>query len=220
MNKKTSSSKQSTTQEPRAILLLSGGIDSPVAGYLMQRKGLDSTALHFANTKLAGEESVDKCRKLAKIVGIKKLIIIPFDDLQAEIVRSCTHKYYYVLMRRLMLKIAECVAEKECADFLITGDNLGQVGSQTLENMGVIDRATNMTVLRPILCNDKIETIRVAEKIGTFEISKGPELCCLLGPKHPATRSQIDRILAEEEKLQTERMIDDALKNLYEEQAL
>lgn len=201
----------------KAILLLSGGIDSPVAGYLMQKKGLDLIALHFANTKLAGEEGTEKCRKLARLLGIRRLLVIPFDEQQAEFVRECAHKYYYVLMRRLMLKIAERIAKREGASYLITGDNLGQVGSQTLPNMVVIDRATTMEVLRPILCNDKIETIRIAERIGTFETSKGPELCCLLGPKHPATKSKLEAIEAEEKKLDVQKMIEDACNAMQEE---
>jgi thiamine biosynthesis protein ThiI len=207
-------------EKTKAILLLSGGIDSPVAGHLMREKGLESVALHFANTKLAGNESVDKCKKLAKLIGVNKLLVIPFDEQQAELVRKCTHKYYYILMRRLMLKIAEQVATKEGAAYLITGDNLGQVGSQTLDNMTVIDRATNMEVLRPILCNDKVETINIAEKIGTFETSKGPEMCCLLGPKHPATKSKLDVILFEEQKIDSDLLISESINQMYEEKIL
>jgi len=146
----------------------------------------------------------------------EKHIVIKLGTQLAEIVKQCKHKYYYILQRRLFLRIAEIIAKKEGYEYLITGDNLGQVGSQTLSNMCVIDKATSMTVLRPILCNDKNETIAIARKIGTYETSEGPELCSLLGPKSPATSSHLYYINSEEKNLDMASLINQAMETLSE----
>src|SRR3989344_8224046 len=185
----------------KSILLLSGGIDSPAAAHLMQRKGYDIVALHFYNKHIGDSSTKDKCLKLCQILNISKIYFIAFDEQQAEIVRKCTHRYYYILQRRLMWRIAERLAERECAAFLVTGDNLAQVASQTLSNMATIQRAVKIPILRPLLCNDKVETIKLAKETGTYELSIGPEVCCLLGPKHPATRSDPSVIEAEEQRI-------------------
>jgi len=196
----------------KAILLLSGGIDSPVAAHLMQRKGYDIAAVHFYNKHLGSVNTIEKCKKLCEVLGIRKLIVIPFDEQQAEIVRKCTHRFYYIIQRRLMWRIAEQVALQEHAEYLITGENLAQVASQTLSNMQTTQQAVKMLILRPLLCNDKNETIALARKIGTYELSKGPEICCLLGPKHPATASRIDIIENEERKLDIPQLVQESLK--------
>ena len=197
----------------KAILLLSGGIDSPVAAHLMQRKGYTIiAALHFYNKHLGNINTVDKCEHLCKKLTIKKLIMIPFDEQQAEIVRKCNHRFYYIIQRRLMWRIAEKIAKKENAQYLITGENLAQVASQTLSNMQTTQSAVQISILRPLLCNDKVETIAVAREIDTYEISKGPEVCCLLGPKHPATSSSKDIIEKEEEKIDVKNLIEESLK--------
>ena len=192
----------------KSLLLLSGGIDSPVAAHLMQRKGyVIVAALHFFNKHVGDINTVEKCEELCKKLNIKKLLTIPFDEQQAEIVRKCAHKYYYIIQRRLMWRIAERIAEQEGATSLITGDNLGQVASQTLSNMCTIQKAVSISILRPLLCNDKVETIAIAREIGTYDISKGPEMCCLLGPKHPATHSTVEIIEKEEEKIDIEKLV-------------
>ncbi len=198
----------------KAILLLSGGIDSPVAAYLMQKKGLELTALHFYNKHLADINTVEKCTTLCQKLNISKLYIIPFDEQQAEIVKKCAHRYYYILQRRLMLRIAEALAQKENARFLVTGDNLGQVASQTLSNMTTIQRAVKIQILRPLLCFDKNETIKIARQINTYEISKGPEVCCLLGPKHPATQSKPEVIEAEEKRIDINNLLTISLNQI------
>ncbi len=197
----------------KAILLLSGGIDSPVAAHLMQKQGLGLAALHFYNRHLGDIDTVAKCRALCEKLGIARLYLIPFDEQQAEIVRKCTHRYYYILQRRLMWRIAEKLAEREGAAFLVTGDNLAQVASQTLSNMTTIQRAVKIPILRPLLCNDKVETIKLAKEIGTYDLSTGPEVCCLLGPKHPATGSDPAVIEAEERKVDVAQLVNVSLSS-------
>jgi thiamine biosynthesis protein ThiI len=198
----------------KALLLLSGGIDSPVAAHLMQKKGYEITALHFYNKHIGDINTVEKCMKLCQQLNIHTLITIAFDQQQAELAKNCTHRFYYILQRRLMLRIAERIAEQENIPYLITGDNLAQVASQTLSNMTTIQQAIKMAILRPILCNDKVETIKIAREIGTYEISKGPEVCCLLGPKHPATRSTPAIIEEEEKKIDINNLVESSVKSV------
>lgn len=197
----------------KAILLLSGGIDSPVAAHLMQKKGFELVAVHFYNKHIGDIDTMGKCKELCGILGIDKLHTIPFDEQQAEVVRKCEHKYYYIITRRLMWRVAEKIAERERAGYLITGENLGQVASQTISNMAVTNAVVKIPVLRPILCNDKNETIKIAREIGTYEISSGPEVCCLFGPKHPATHSTIESIEDEEKKIDVARLVDKAIQS-------
>lgn len=183
----------------KGLLLLSGGIDSPVAGYMMKQRGIGLAAVHFSLEPITDNGPEMKCRKIVDRLGIEKLHIINVAKEYQEIASKCIHKHYFVLTKRLMYRIAEKIAKKEKCDFLITGENLAQVSSQTLENLVVINRAVEIPVLRPLLGFDKSEIIKTAEEIGTFEISKGPEVCDLLGPKHPSTRVD-EKIVLEEEK--------------------
>lgn len=198
----------------KAILLLSGGIDSPVAAHMMQKRGYELVAVHFYNRHAGDINTVDKCVALCKMLGIKKMYLVAFDQQQAEVVRKCTHKYYYIITRRLMWMIAEELAKNENAEALVTGENLAQVASQTLTNMTTIQKVVKMPILRPIMCNDKVETIKYAREIGTYEVSKGPEVCCLFGPKHPATRSTPEIIELEERKIDVGKIVGDSLKNV------
>lgn len=185
----------------KALALISGGIDSPVAAYLVKKLGLDIIALHFSTELFVGKEPEIKARKLAKKIGAKKFISIDVSRDFEKIAKQCNHKYYFVLIKRFMLRKAEEIAKKERCDFIVTGESLGQVSSQTLSNLISITQAIKIPVIRPLLVFDKDEIIKMAKKIGTFEISKGPELCDLLGPKHPATRSSHEKLIEEEKKL-------------------
>ena len=198
----------------KAILLLSGGIDSPVAGYMMKKKGLEIIPLHFSIEPFTNHLPEEKAKKLAKMLGFKKFIVVYQHKQHAEIVEKCNHRYYYILTRRLMLRTAENIAKKEMADFIVTGDNLGQVGSQTLENLVVISKSIKMHILRPLLTNDKNETIALARKIGTYETSIGKEYCTVLGPKNPATRSKLIIIKREESRLNIKKLVNDSLKDI------
>ncbi len=186
----------------KALLLLSGGFDSPVAGKLMQDKGLTLTALHYSFEPLTDNTSVEKSKNLAKHLGIKKLIVIKLGNLLTEISKKCKHKNYFVIQKRLFLKIAEKVAKEQDCEFLITGDNLGQVSSQTLSNLTNITKAVEMKILRPLLAYDKVEITKLAEQFKTYETSKGPEMCDILGPKHPVTKSLLSDIEWDEKNLE------------------
>lgn len=185
----------------KGLLLISGGFDSPVAGYLMQQKGLEIIAVHFSYEPFTDDAPELKSRKAAEILGFKKFITINIAKDCESIAKNCNHRLYFVLTKRLMLRKAEEIARQEGCDFLITGENLAQVSSQTLSNLKSITDSVKMQVLRPLLTYEKTEILALATKIGTYEISKGPEVCDVLGPTHPATKSDLEEIKQEEEKL-------------------
>jgi tRNA uracil 4-sulfurtransferase len=184
----------------KGVALLSGGIDSPVAIHLMQDR-LDIIAVHFHQLPLTDEKEIDKVKELVGMLKLKKLYLIPFAESLKLLVEKCEHKNYFILGKILMFKIAELIADKENAKFLITGENLAQVSSQTLSNLRVITKNLHLEIFRPVLTYDKQEIIDLAKIIGTYDISKGPEICSLLGPKHPATRSNPEAIEKELDKL-------------------
>ncbi len=194
----------------RGIVLLSGGIDSPVAIHLMKDR-LDLVAAHFHQMPLTDEKEIDKVKELVKVLGIRKVYLVPFTPVLKALVESCEHKNYFILQKIAMMRAAQIIAEKENAQYLITGENLGQVSSQTLSNLVSITKHVSLEIFRPLLTYDKEEIIKVAKKIGTYEISKGPEICCLLGPKHPATQSKPEEIGKELEKLDLQRLLQESV---------
>ncbi|MDP3918652.1 MAG: hypothetical protein Q8Q35_01980, partial [Nanoarchaeota archaeon] len=155
-------------------------------------------------------EEVNKVKKLAKHLGVK-LIIIPFVEVFKTIAEECRHRDYYTLTKIAMYKAAEMIANQEKAELLITGENLAQVSSQTLSNMRTIDQQIKLIILRPLLTLDKQEIIDIAMELGTFEISKGPEVCSLLGPNNPATKSKTKYIQEELNKINLDKLIKEAL---------
>ena len=197
----------------KVLLLLSGGIDSAVAAKLLIEQDCEIIALHFSLEPFTDDSGKKKSETIAKKLGIKRLISINCGLQHAKIVESCRHRFYYIVTRRMMLRLAEIIAQKEGCQYLATGDNLGQVGSQTLENMKVISQAVQLEILRPVLTNDKLETIKLAKEIGTYDISVGPEMCSVLGPKHPATRSNLATIQHEEEQVDMQILIEQQLQN-------
>jgi thiamine biosynthesis protein ThiI len=201
----------------RALLLLSGGIDSPVAGHLIARQGLEVLAVHFSLEPITDDTAAVKSRRLAERLRLSKLFVVTVGPAFAEIAKVCERRLYFVLSKRLMVRIAEAIARREGCAYLITGESLGQVSSQTLPNLRAIDAASTIVVLRPLIGFDKDETVRIAREIGTYEISEGPEICDLLGPTHPATRASVDAVLAEEGKLDGDRLVRDALAGAREE---
>jgi thiamine biosynthesis protein ThiI len=179
--------------------LISSGIDSPVAAWMMKEKGLEVIGLHMDNRPFTDARQISKTKRLCKIVGIKKLYISKHGLAMSDIVSKINRRFTCLVCRRMMFRTAERVAEKEGAKFIITGENLGQVASQTLDNLTVNDRATKLIILRPLLCYDKQEIVNISKKIGTYDISIEPPGCCRLVPINPATRSNIEQIKQEEE---------------------
>lgn len=195
----------------KAVALLSGGIDSPVAIHLLQPQ-LDIIPVHFHQLPLVDESEIEKVRKLAKHLKVKKLYLAPFTPVLKALVEKCNHKHYFILSKIAMFRAAELIAKKEKASYLITGENLAQVSSQTLSNLTSITKHVSTEILRPLLTYDKQEIINVAKKIGTYELSKGPEICNLLGPKKPSTKSNPEKIGAELEKLDLKALLEESLE--------
>lgn len=182
---------------PRTMLLLSGGIDSPVAGHMMMRRGCEVEAVHFTYEPASDDASERKCIALCEILGIRRLHVIPAGLIFGNISKSCAQRYYFVLSKRAMYRMAHRVANGRF-DCLATGESLGQVSSQTLRNLATIDSSVSISVARPLLWMDKIEIMHMEREIGTYETSLGPELCDMFGPEHPDTRVRLDDVLVEE----------------------
>lgn len=201
----------------RVAVLLSGGIDSPVAAWRMMRRGCAATFIHFHSYPFLSRTSQDKARKLARVLTEyqldSRLFLVPFGELQRQITLSVPGAMRVIVYRRLMLKIAARVARDERARALVTGDSVGQVASQTIENLSVIDPATDMLVFRPLVGADKEEIIAVAERIGTYGISIEPDedCCTLFTPRHPVTRARMDEVEHVERDLPIEAMVSAAL---------
>ena len=191
----------------RLMSLISGGFDSPVAAYRMMQRGCRVNFVHFHSAPYQDKTSQDKVRQLVKLLTRhqfqSRLYMVPFGEIQRQIVAAVARPLRVVLYRRMMLRIAEQIAHKEKARALITGESLGQVASQTLENMTVIQQAVTMPILRPLVGMDKQEIIDQARRIGSFETSSIPDQdCCqLFVPKHPATKGRLDDVEADEAKL-------------------
>lgn len=197
----------------KAVALLSGGIDSPVAISLLQDR-LEIVAIHFHQVPLTKETEIEKVRELARLLGVKKTYLVPFTTVFTELVTKGNHRDYFILSKIVMMRAAQVIAEREAARYLITGENLAQVSSQTLSNLTTITSCVGMPILRPVLAYDKQEIIDKAKKIGTYETSKGPEICCLLGPKDHATKSTKASIEAQLEKIDVMLLIEKSLENM------
>ena len=200
-----------------ATLLLSGGIDSPVAGWMIAKRGVQINAVHFHSypytSDRAKEKVLDLARKLSfSCCGIK-VHIIPFTEIQMAIHEKCPEEYTTLIMRRYMMRIAERIAVETESEALITGESIGQVASQTMTALGTTDQVVNMPVFRPLIGFDKSEIISIARKIGTLEISELPyeDCCTVFTPRHPATRPKLEKILEGESRLDSDELIDRAL---------
>ncbi|MDL2319492.1 tRNA 4-thiouridine(8) synthase ThiI [Eubacteriales bacterium OttesenSCG-928-A19] len=184
----------------KACLLLSGGIDSPVAGYMIARRGVRLMAVHFHSFPYTSERARDKVVELARIVsesaGRVELFVVPFTDIQLRIHQNCPDALGTLIMRRQMMRIAERIARREGAQALITGESIGQVASQTMEALGCTDDACTMSVFRPLIGFDKQDIVGWAERIGTFETSTLPyeDCCTVFTPRHPATHPKVERV--------------------------
>jgi thiamine biosynthesis protein ThiI len=202
----------------KALALISGGIDSPVASYLIARRGSENVWVHFHSFPLVSNSSMKKVEEIARIF-LKyqprlKVYFVPFSEIQMKIKACIEPKYRILLYRRLMLRIAERIAEKEDCKGIVTGESLGQVSSQTLTNLRIIEEVTSLPILRPLIGFDKEEIIEIAKEIGTYEISIKPQedCCTLFTPKHASAAGNLELVRKFEEKLNIKEMMEKALK--------
>ena len=205
----------------RGLLLLSGGIDSPVAGYMMAKRGVKIEAIHFESFPYTSERAKEKVLELARLVsqyaGDIYVHIISLTHIQEELVKHCDEDYFTLLLRRYMMTIAERIARQHDCGALITGESVGQVASQTLKALVVTDSAVNMPVFRPCIGLDKEEIVQIARQINTFETSIQPyeDCCTVFTPKHPKTRPDLEKVLVEERKLDFDALVEEALATEY-----
>lgn len=206
--------------QSKGMLMLSGGIDSPVAGYLALKRGVKIDCVYFEaipHTSLeARNKVIELSRKLCKYIDTIKLHIVPFTMIQESIYKECNPEYCITIMRRMMYRIMEILAKKNKGLVIINGESIGQVASQTLTSMSVINSVTNMPVIRPVACLDKLEIIDISKKIDTYDISILPyeDCCTVFVPKHPVINPSIKECLLNEEKFDYEAMIEETINNV------
>ena len=204
----------------RAVTLLSGGIDSPVSSYMIAKRGIELIPVHFFSYPYTSPEAKEKVLDLARVLtrycGRMTVHIVPFTKIQEEIRKSCPEEYFTLIMRRFMMRIAENVAEYTGAKALVTGESLGQVASQTMEALRTTEDACSLPVLRPVIGMDKEEIVRVARKIGTFDISILPyeDCCTVFTPRHPKTKPRLSDVLEAEAKLDVETLVQNAVSQM------
>ena len=202
----------------RAAVLLSGGIDSPVAGCMIAKRGVELCCVHYHSFPYTSERAREKVLELARLLseycGKMRVHVVPFTEIQMQIHAKCPENYTTLIMRRYMMRIAEIIARKDGVQALITGESIGQVASQTMEALGCTDAVVNMPVFRPAIGMDKSEIIERAQKIGTFETSSLPyeDCCTVFTPKHPATHPRIELIQKAEDALDSEALIAAAIE--------
>lgn len=203
----------------KSLLMLSGGIDSPVAGYLMMKRGLTIEAIHFASPPFTSEQAQEKVielgRKISAYGGTLKVHVIPFTEIQQAIVKQVPENVSITSTRRLMMQIADRVRSEIGALALITGESLGQVASQTLESFTAINAVTSTPILRPLIATDKLEIIEIAKKIGTYETSIQPfeDCCTVFTPSSPKTKPRLEKVEFYESFIDFEPMITEAIQN-------
>ncbi len=204
----------------KAMLLLSGGIDSPVAGHMIAKRGVYLEGIHFFSYPYTGEKAKEKvlslADKLADFTGSMPLHIVPFTEAQLAIRDNCPEEHMTLIMRRLMMKIADELAKRRDCQGLITGESIGQVASQTVWALGVTDSVTTIPVFRPCIGMDKDEIVTIARKIDTFETSILPyeDCCTVFTPKHPTTRPNIENILKSESHIPFDSLVADAIAGI------
>ena len=204
----------------KAALLLSGGIDSPVAGYMIAKRGLELVSVHFHSFPYTSEQAKQKVLDLADVLakwcGKMTVTIVPFTHIQTEIRDKCREDYFTLIMRRFMMRLAEQVAIRQDCQCLITGESLAQVASQTIQAINTTNAVCDMPVLRPVIGMDKEEIVSIARRIETMDISILPyeDCCTVFTPKHPQTKPTMEKVLEEESKLDVEALIAEALEGV------
>ena len=209
-----------STVAGKGLLMLSGGIDSPVAGYLALKRGIKLDCVYFEaipHTSIeARNKVIDLSKKLLEYTNNINLYVVPFTEIQEAIYKNCDNTYVITIMRRMMYRIMEKLVKKLKAHVIINGESIGQVASQTLTSMEVINSVTSIPVIRPVACLDKLEIIDISEKIGTYNISILPyeDCCTVFVPRHPVINPRMDKCIEEESKFNYEELIDKVINNL------
>ena len=204
----------------KGLLMLSGGIDSPVAGYMALKRGIDIECLYFESPPHTSMEAKNKVLKLANILndysGNIKVHVVPFTTIQETIYRFCPEDYMITIMRRMMYRIAHKFAKMHKIPIIVNGESVGQVASQTITSMSVINEVTNMPIIRPVACLDKLEISEIAKKIGTYETSILPfeDCCTIFVPKHPVINPKLEKCVLAESKFNFDKMIDECIENI------
>ena len=207
----------------KGLLLLSGGIDSPVAGYMIAKRGIKIECLYFESfpytSEQAREKVLDLAKKISAYTGSITVHVVSLTEIQEELVRKCDEDYFTLLLRRFMMRLAKKVANKYECPALITGESLGQVASQTIEAISVTNPIAEMPVFRPCIGMDKEEIITISRHIGTFDISILPyeDCCTVFTPKHPRTRPELAKVEAQEEKIDVEALTERAYATMFTE---
>jgi thiamine biosynthesis protein ThiI len=200
-----------------AVSLLSGGIDSPVSTYMIAKRGVRLIPVHFFSFPYTSQQAKEKVIELGRLLtaycGSMTLEVVPFTHIQEEIRAKCPEEFFTLIMRRFMMRIADGIAARSGAKAIVTGENLGQVASQTMEAMAVTQAVTSLPVLQPLIGMDKEEIVRFARKIGTFDTSILPyeDCCTVFTPRHPKTHPHLDEIERAEEKLDVDALVREAL---------
>ncbi len=204
----------------KAMLLISGGIDSPVAGYMMAKRGLILDAIHFVSPPYTSERAklkvLELAQKMCEYCGTIKMHIVPFTHIQEQIRQHCPEDLFTIIMRRFMMRISQRVAKASSCEALITGESMGQVASQTLKAIACTDRVCSMPVFRPLIGMDKNEIIEISRKIDTFETSILPyeDCCTVFTPRHPRTKPSLSMVEHAEEVLEIESLIEEAVSGI------
>lgn len=202
----------------KAMLLLSGGIDSPVAGYMMAKRGVEISAIHFESPPYTSERARMKVEKLASLMahytGRINFFCVPFTEIQEQIKNNCDEEYFTIIMRRLMMEIAQRICEKEGIQALVTGESIGQVASQTMYAMVCTDAVCRIPVFRPVIGMDKREIVEISRKINTYDTSIEPyeDCCTVFTPKHPRTKPMLEDVVNAQSKFDFEELIAKAVE--------
>ena len=204
----------------KGMLMLSGGIDSPVAGYLAMKRGVEIEAVHFASPPYTSEQALQKAKdlteKLTPYVGVIQFIEVPFTEIQEEIKKHSPQGYWMTLTRRMMLRLTDAIREMRHGLVIVNGESLGQVASQTLHSMLAINEVTTTPIIRPVVTMDKTEIIELAEKIDTFELAIQPfeDCCTIFAPPQPKTRPKLEKVLELEERFDIEGLMNRCLEGI------
>jgi tRNA uracil 4-sulfurtransferase len=207
-------------QLAKLVALISGGIDSPVAAYLMIRRGVEIVAVHMDNRPFTDDKNLDKAlhlvRHLRDLTGSPiRTYVVPHGPNHIVFARNCNRHLHCLFCRRMMYRVAERIAEREGAVGILTGESMGQVASQTVQNINVVNQVARLPIIRPLIGLDKVEIIEIAHKIGTYEISTLPGLCCTIVPKQPSTAAKLPVVLAEEGKIDIDALVEKSLEGMY-----